>query len=77
MFLLDLLDDVVIIVVLLLLGEVFESSLADAETWFFDDQIRVFFLLFYDTGCDVVVDEVVASHCWLVLLFLDELAVDF
>lgn len=77
MFLLDLLDDVVIIVILLLLGEVFESSLADAKTWLFDDQIRVFLLFFYDTGCDIVVDEIVAPHCWLVLLFLYELTVDF
>lgn len=77
MFLLDLLDDVIIIVVLLLLGEVFESSLANAEAWLLDDQIRVFFLFLNDTSCDIVVDEVVASNCRFVLLFFYELAVDF
>ena len=75
-FLLDLLDDVIVVVVLLLLGQVSEASLADAKSWFLDDQVRVFFLLFYHAGRDVVVDQVVAAHCWLVLLFLDELAVD-
>lgn len=76
MFLLDLLDDVVIVVVLLLLGKVFEPSLADAEAWLLDDQIWIFFLLFDDTGSNVVIDKIVTSHCWLVLLVLYELTVD-
>ena len=72
MFFLDLLDDVVILVLFLLLDDVSEPRLANAEAWLLNDEAWVFFLLFDDSCCDVAGNDVVAADGRSVLLVLYE-----
>lgn len=72
MFFLDLLDDVVILVLFLLLDDVSEPRLANAEAWLLNDQVWVFFLLFDDSCCNVAGNDVVAADGRSVLLVLYE-----
>ena len=64
-FVLDFLNDVVIVEFFLSLRGFFESVLADSETRFFDNQIRVIFFFFDHSRGDVQVVDVVHSWSWV------------
>lgn len=69
MFFLYLLDDIIILVLLLLLNDLFEPCLTNTETWLPYDQIWVLFLLFDYSCCDVACDDVVTAD-WRCVLFI-------
>lgn len=60
--LLNLLYYVVVFVVILHFGFFFEPGLSDTKTWFFDDQVGIFLLLFDDSCGNIIINDVVGSH---------------
>ena len=69
MFVLNLFDYIIVLVILFNFGCLFESCLSYAKTRFFDDKIWIF-LLFFNNSCSyVIVNEIIATD-WRSLLFL-------
>ena len=62
MLLLNLLYYIIILVILLRFHIFFKSSLSYSKTRFLYDQIRIFFLLFYYSCCNIIVNDVVSTN---------------
>lgn len=74
MLILNFLYDVVILVIVIGPLNLLETSLSYSEPGLLNDEIRIFLLLFYYSGRYVVVDDIVASNCWALPFFVNELS---
>lgn len=74
MLILNFLYDVIILVIVIGPLNLLETSLSYSKPGLLNDKIRIFLLLFYYSGRYVVVDDIVASNCWALPFFVNELS---
>lgn len=74
MLILDFLDDIIVLVIVIRPLCLLKAGLSNSKTRLLDDKIRILLLFFYYSGCNIVVNYIVASNCRALSSFVNELS---